>query len=73
MGDTLPTTFDELGIGENTKEYTLEQEDIIRNVDLQLERLIGEVASGRDSAVQEIRGEIRLLARTIAAIAEETE
>lgn len=45
----------------------------IRNVDLQLERLIGEVATGRDSAVQEIRGEIRLLARTIAAIAEETE
>ena len=45
----------------------------IRNLDLQLERLLNEVASGRDSTVQEIRGEIRLLARTIAAIAEETE
>ena len=45
----------------------------IRNLDLQLERLLSEVASGRDSTVQEIRGEIRLLARTIAAIAEETE
>ena len=45
----------------------------LRNVDLQLERLLGEVAAGRDSAVQEIRGEIRLLARTIAAIAEEAE
>lgn len=45
----------------------------IRNVDVRLEHLIKELASGRDHAVQEIRGEIRLLTRTIAAMAEESE
>ncbi len=43
----------------------------IRNLDFHMERLVGEVSSGRDHTVQEIRSEIRLLARTIAAIAEE--
>ena len=43
----------------------------IRNLDFHMERLVGELASGRDQTVQEIRAEIRLLARTIAAIAEE--
>ena len=43
----------------------------IRNLDFHLERLVGEVANGRDQTVQEMRAEIRLLARTIAAIAEE--
>jgi hypothetical protein len=43
----------------------------IRNLDFHLERLVTEVSSGRDHMVQEIRSEIRLLARTIAAIAEE--
>jgi hypothetical protein len=45
----------------------------IRNLDLRLEHLLNDVASGRDYAVQEIRGEIRLLTRTIAAMAEEAE
>ena len=45
----------------------------IRNLDGHLERLLGEVTNGRDHLVKEIRSEIRLLARTIAAIAEETE
>jgi len=45
----------------------------IRNVDVRLEHLIKELASGRDHAVQEIRGEIRLLTRTIAAMAEQSE
>ncbi len=45
----------------------------IRNLDGHLERLLGEVANGRDHMVKEIRSEIRLLARTIAAIAEESE
>ena len=43
----------------------------IRNLDFHMERLVGELASGRDQTVQEIRAEIRLLARTIAAIAED--
>jgi hypothetical protein len=45
----------------------------IRNLDVHMERLVGELSNGRDHTVQEIRSEIRLLARTIAAIAEETE
>lgn len=45
----------------------------LRNIDLQLERFVNEASVGRDHTVQEIRSEIRLLARTIAAIAEESE
>jgi hypothetical protein len=45
----------------------------IRNLDLRLEHLLNDVASGREYAVQEIRGEIRLLTRTIAAMAEEAD
>ena len=58
------TDFASGGIDDATRAH-------IRNLDFHLERLVGEVASGRDQAVQEIRMEIRLLARTIAAIAEE--
>jgi hypothetical protein len=39
----------------------------IRNVDIYLARLVEESASGRTQMVQELRSEIRLLARTIAA------
>jgi chromosome segregation ATPase len=45
----------------------------IRNLDIYMERLLAETANGRDHMVQEIRSEIRLLARTIAAIAEESD
>ncbi|MCH6588474.1 MAG: flagellar motor protein MotA [Proteobacteria bacterium] len=45
----------------------------IRNLDLRLEHLLNDAATGREYAVQEIRGEIRLLTRTIAAMAEEAE
>jgi hypothetical protein len=45
----------------------------LRNIELHLARLYEDVSQGRGSAVQEIRNEIRLLARTIAALAEETE
>lgn len=47
--------------------------DHIRNLDIHLERLVNDAASGRDQVVRELRSEIRLLARTIAAIAEESE
>src|SRR3546814_253802 len=43
----------------------------IRNIDLRLERLSSDLAHGRDSTVEELRSEIRLLTRTIAAMAEE--
>jgi len=45
----------------------------LRNIEVHLARLYEDVSQGRSSAVQEIRSEIRLLARTIAALAEEAE
>ncbi len=45
----------------------------IRNMDVYLARLLEEISSGRTQLVQEIRAEIRLLARTMAALAEETD
>lgn len=44
----------------------------IRNLDARLEQLTSEIASGRQHAVLELRSEIRLLTRTIAAMAEES-
>jgi hypothetical protein len=41
----------------------------LRNIDAHLSRLADETAQGRNQAVQDIRGEIKLLARTIAAAA----
>ena len=45
----------------------------IRNIEKQLMQLINELRLGRDKSVEEIRQEIRLLARTIAVLAEEAE
>ena len=45
----------------------------LRNIDTHLSQLIKEVKTGRDKSVEEIRQEIRLLARTIAVLAEEAE
>lgn len=41
----------------------------LRNIDSQLARLLADQSAGREEAVQEVRNEIRLLARTIAALA----
>ena len=43
----------------------------IRNLDLHVGRMADELRSGRDSLVQQIRSEIKLLARTVAATNEE--
>ncbi len=43
------------------------------NLDRQVSRLLEELVRGREQSVQEIRSEIRLLARTIAALAEEAD
>ncbi|HUA53239.1 MAG TPA: hypothetical protein VMB81_13800, partial [Candidatus Sulfotelmatobacter sp.] len=45
----------------------------IRNLDVYLVRLLEETTQGRAQVIQELRSEIRLLARTIAALAEESE
>jgi len=42
----------------------------IRNIDIQMARLIEELATGRTEVVSELRSEIRVLSRTMAAIAE---
>jgi len=44
----------------------------IRNLDILMARLIEETTAGRVQLTQDLRNEIRLLARTIAALAEET-
>ncbi|MBI3515959.1 MAG: flagellar motor protein MotA [Proteobacteria bacterium] len=45
----------------------------IRNLDLHLGRMLEETTQGRAQIIQDVRSEIRLLARTIAALAEESE
>jgi hypothetical protein len=52
------------GMDESTRNH-------IRNLDLGTQRLLDDQARGRADAVREVRNEIKLLARTIAAIAEE--
>jgi hypothetical protein len=47
--------------------------DHIRSMNVNLGRVADELSSGRQYTVEQIRGEIRLLARTIAALAEESE
>lgn len=44
----------------------------LRSIDAHLARLLEEMASGRAETVQEFRSEIRVLARTIAAVAEKS-
>ena len=45
--------------------------DHIRNTDIQLGRLVEEVTRGRHELSRELRGEIKLVARTIAIVAGE--
>ena len=57
-------------------ENSLGQDDVLRthlrNIEAYMARLAEDVAEGRAQSVQEIRGEIRLVARTIAALTEES-
>jgi hypothetical protein len=48
------------GMGEATQSH-------IRNIDLHIARLLEEISNGRDDITQQMRSEIKLLARTIAA------
>lgn len=49
-----------LGVDDNTRAH-------IRNIELYLARLLEEMISGRNSLADEMRGEIKLLARTLAS------
>lgn len=42
----------------------------LRNIDVQFSRLLEELSSGRNEMTQELRAEIRVLSRTLAALAE---
>ncbi len=57
-------------------ENSLGQDDVLRthlrNIEAYMARLTEDVAEGRAQSVKELRGEIRLLARTIAALADES-
>ncbi len=53
-----------LGIDDSTRTH-------IRSLDIHMARMLEDSSSGRAQLIQEIRNEIRLLARTIAALAEE--
>ena len=44
----------------------------IRNIDIHIARLLEELATGRTEMISELRSEIRVLSRTMAAIAEKT-
>ncbi|MGO1079275.1 flagellar motor protein MotA [Inquilinus sp. CA228] len=57
---------DRFGIDEPTRQH-------IRSLDTTVRRMIEEMSTGRIQLSGEIRGEIKLLARTIAALAEGTE
>ena len=46
--------------------------DHIRSMHLNIAKIASEMQSGREQSVEQIRSEIRLLARTIAALAEES-
>jgi len=50
------------GVDEATKTH-------IRNLDVYVARLIEEIANGREEIIQQVRSDIKLLARTIAALA----
>jgi hypothetical protein len=43
----------------------------LRNMELYMARLLEDVSQGRAQSTAEIRGEIKILARTIAALADE--
>jgi hypothetical protein len=57
-------------------ESSLGQEDLLRghlrNIEGYIARLSEDLAQGRSQTIQEVRNEIRILARTIAALAEES-
>ena len=58
----------------NTKAEILEATKThLKNIENTAGLLLEDIRSGRDNSTDEIRQEIRLLARTIAALAEDTE
>jgi CII-binding regulator of phage lambda lysogenization HflD len=63
--DRLATATTQVGSGMDEATQTH-----IRNIDVYMARLLEELASGRNDVVQQVRSEIKLLARTIAVAQE---
>jgi hypothetical protein len=53
-------------------ENSLGHDDVLRNIEAYVARLSEDVVQGREQSVHDLRGDIRIVARTIAALAEET-
>ncbi|MEX2629904.1 MAG: flagellar motor protein MotA [Tistlia sp.] len=66
LGQLAEANFQSSGLDDATKDH-------IRSINMNLSRVAGEMSANRDHTVEQIRSEIRLLARTIAALAEEAE
>ncbi len=67
----LKPVLQRLAEGAASTPFDEEARSHLRNIEVHLVRLTEELAQGRGDAVQEIRSEIRLLARTMAALAKE--
>jgi hypothetical protein len=63
----LRPVLQRLADGASTTALDEESRAHLRNIEVHLVRLTEELTQGRGDAVQEIRNEIRLLARTVAA------
>ena len=61
--DTLARSAEGGGVADDMRAH-------LRNIDVHLARLLEDTANGRTELVQEVRTEIRVLSRTLAAIAE---
>ncbi|MDX1737063.1 MAG: flagellar motor protein MotA, partial [Alphaproteobacteria bacterium] len=62
-----------VGVMENSQKASgigSEASNALKNIEGHLAKMSADQSKGRDDAVQEIRSEIRLLARTIAALGE---
>jgi len=64
MSETTKPAPVEASLDESTRTH-------IRSLDLQMGRLVEELGAGRSEILQQVRSEIKLLARTIAALVEE--
>ncbi|MCP1334873.1 flagellar motor protein MotA [Futiania mangrovi] len=70
--DELKPALDRIANIAETRELTIDEvtRGHIRNVDVYVKRLLEENAAGRADMIDELRAEIRMLARTVAASAE---
>src|SRR6266478_1686778 len=69
----LKPVLSRLADGASTRGQDEALRNHMRNIEMFLARLAEDLSQGRSQTIQEVRSEIRLLARTIAALAEEAD